>query len=110
MARRKFTPTKQNSRLTDLTPSKFSCTFTASCPGVFKDQNDGSYWIIGQSRNADSVGLDQRVGKDESLVQISREILEGALAKSTFRNILELATAMAIGALLTYSPQILTLL
>lgn len=96
--------------LKDLTPSKFACTYTASCPAVFIDSSDGSYLIIGQACDVAPVNLSQRVGKEEALIRISGELLEGALAKSGWRRTIRYGMAIATGASLAYLPQVAALL
>ena len=101
---------KRNAGLRDLTPSKFACTYTMSCPAVLQDQSDGSYLIIGQACDAAPVNLSQRVGEEEALVRIPGELLEGALSKSGWRNTVQYGMAMAVGASLTCLPQLFSLL
>ena len=78
--RQRRTRSKRSVRiLTDLTPAKFACTFSASCPAVLKDEASGKYVIIGKVCNADDPGLSGRVGPDEMAVEITSEMLEMAL-------------------------------
>jgi len=65
--------------LIDLTPAKFACYATASCPAVLKDEVSGRYVIIGERRDPDSPGICGRVGPNEVALEISAELLEGAL-------------------------------
>ena len=92
----------RNAALKDLTPTRFACTYTMSCPAVFRDQSDGTYLIIGQACDARAVDLSQRVGREESLIRISGELLKGALAESWRESAIKYAGAMTLGASLTY--------
>jgi hypothetical protein len=62
-------------KLTDLTPRTYRCNFALSCPAVLKS-DDGEYYIIGKTLNADAEGIPERVGTDETLVKISGELFE----------------------------------
>jgi hypothetical protein len=65
----------------DITPAKFACVGMASCPAVLKDESTGQYVIIGQHRDPHSPGLRGRVGNGEVALEISAELLEGALSQ-----------------------------
>ena len=54
---------------------------TASCPAVLKDEVSGRYVIIGERRDPDSAGICGRVGPNEVALEISAELLEGALSR-----------------------------
>ena len=64
-------------KLTDITPAKFLCDSWFACPAVFV--NEDSYVIIGKRINADG-DISGRVGSDEQVIQISRELLEQAIS------------------------------
>lgn len=66
-------------KLTDLTPTKFSCNFGLSCPAVLKTDNN-SYLIIGKIVDHSDPAVAGRIGKDETVVEISEEILKAAIA------------------------------
>jgi hypothetical protein len=65
--------------LVDITPPEFACAMTMSCPAVLKNEKTGHYVIIGKLRDPNSPGLRGRVGDGEVALEISRELLEGAL-------------------------------
>jgi hypothetical protein len=62
----------------DITPAKFMCTMGLSCPAVFKS-NTGSYVIIGKVLDASDPNLGHRIGQNEAAIEISSDLLEGAL-------------------------------
>ncbi len=58
----------------ELTPKAMSCTAVA-CPAVF-ETNNGSYAVIGKKLNAKNLKVDKRVGKDEVLIEIPKNIID----------------------------------
>ena len=67
-------------KLIDITPSKFKCgDMDALCPAIFKS-NEKTYVIIGKTVNvATYADLHNRVGSDETAIEISLELIEEAL-------------------------------
>jgi hypothetical protein len=67
-------------KLIEITPEKFRCgEATPTCPAVFQS-NAGTYLIIASAVNlSEHPGLKHRIGTDETLIEISAELLEGAL-------------------------------
>ena len=67
-------------KLIDITPSKFQCgNATPTCPAVFKS-NQNTYIIIGKAVSLiEHPGLRNRVGDDETLIEISAELVESAI-------------------------------
>lgn len=65
---------KQLKILNELTPKSMEC-IVGACPAIF-ETNNGSYAIIGKKINAKSLGISQRVGKDEVLIEIPRAIID----------------------------------
>ena len=67
-------------KLTDITPAKFQCGgATPVCPAVFKS-NQNTYIIIGRAVSlTEHPGLSRRVGDDETLIEISAELVESAI-------------------------------
>lgn len=70
-------------KIIDITPQKYSCALV-ECPAVFKTE-DHTYIIIGKIHDADHPTLQGRVGQDEIAIEISAELLEGALASKISR-------------------------
>ena len=58
----------------ELTPKIEMCGIGA-CPAIF-ETNQNSYAIIGKKINAQKLGISKRVGKDEVLIEIPRNILD----------------------------------
>jgi hypothetical protein len=69
-------------QLKDLTPAKFACAFGASCPAVLKDDDSNEYVLIGKRYDPNAPGIRGRVGPDEVALEISAELLEGALSSA----------------------------
>jgi hypothetical protein len=65
--------------LLDLTPTMFRCAALASCPAVLKDERGQNYVIIGRRLDPDTAGIRGRVAPHEVALEISAELLEGAL-------------------------------
>jgi len=71
------------SKLTDITPIKYACELSASCPAVFKSDSD-SYVIIGQICNSEEPSLKGRVGAGEMAIEISADLLEKAIKRPSY--------------------------
>ena len=69
-------------KLTEITPSELKCGSCGwGCPVVFKSDN-GSYVIIGKKLDAKKQEqLKGRVADDEFVIEITQEMLEGALTR-----------------------------
>jgi hypothetical protein len=65
--------------LKDVTPIKFRCAAMASCPAVLKNEKTENYVIIGRRLEPDTPGVVGRVAPHEVALEISAELLEGAL-------------------------------
>lgn len=66
-------------KLIEITPAKYRCEFEGSCPALFKS-NHGTYVIIGKKVDLQShSSLHGRVGDDETAIEISFEIVDGAI-------------------------------
>ena len=64
--------------LEELTPEAMACDVSVSCPAAFKSQ--GGYVIIGKVVDAkDYPELAGRIGEDEIAVEVSAELIEGAV-------------------------------
>jgi hypothetical protein len=67
----------------NLTPPQYRCTFSASCPSVFKSDDGKSYIIIGKITSSQHhPELYAKVGVGEEAVEIPRDLLEEALGKA----------------------------
>ncbi len=64
-------------KITELTPPHLR-SYPYGCPAVFVT-DDGRYFIIGKKVHGEHVGLQNRVMEGEELVEVSSELLEGAL-------------------------------
>ena len=58
----------------DLTPAKFKCSYSASCPSVHKSDDGKTYRIKGAY-----ISLEGHVTKKEVEIEISAELLEEAI-------------------------------
>ena len=58
----------------ELTPKAMACGIGA-CPAIFETSN-GSYAIIGKTLNAKTLGIANRVGKDEILIEVPKTLLD----------------------------------
>ncbi len=58
----------------ELTPKTEMCSAMV-CPAVF-ETNKGSYAIIGKKLDAKNLKVDKRVGKDEVLIEIPKDIID----------------------------------
>ena len=59
----------------ELTPKDSKCV-AYTCPAIYEDQSD-NYLIVGEKANpSDFVGLEGKVGKDEVLIKIPKEIID----------------------------------
>ncbi len=61
----------------DLTPKVYlnACYPLPACPAVFETNKD-SYAIIGKKLDAKNLKVDKRVGKDEVLIEIPKNIID----------------------------------
>ena len=58
----------------DLTPKEMQCVI-GGCPAIF-ETNKGSYAVIGRVINAKSLGVKDRVGKDEILIEVPKGLID----------------------------------
>jgi len=58
----------------ELTPKTEMCTAMV-CPAIF-ETNKGSYALIGKKVNAKDLKVDKRVGKDEVLIEVPKELID----------------------------------
>jgi hypothetical protein len=61
----------------DLTPAHFACSVGMSCPAVYK--GDENYVVVGRLVTPEEPTMRRRVGPGEAAVEISAELLEGAI-------------------------------
>lgn len=59
----------------DLTPEPLQCGISNACPAIFKT-NKGSYALIGKKLNAKALNINKRVGKDEVLIEVPKELID----------------------------------
>ena len=65
--------------LQELTPPEMQ-SFPVACPAVFSG-DDGNYYIIGDTTDEKEVSLSGRVMKGETLVKISKDLLNKSLKR-----------------------------
>lgn len=58
----------------ELTPVEIICIM-GGCPAIF-ETNNNSYAVIGKKLNADELGISNRVGNDEVLIEIPKELID----------------------------------
>ena len=54
------------------------CGSGGSCPAIFKDEK-GSYILIGKLVDHKELGLSERVGKDEVVVEVPKKLIDEKL-------------------------------
>ncbi len=62
----------------EITPKEDMCIIQL-CPGIYEDKS-GKYLIIGKKANPSKFGLEKKVGKDEVLIEIPKEIIDNRRA------------------------------
>ena len=67
-----------NRKLRELTPLEYACANTF-CPAVFQSDT-GTYVIIGKACHREHAQLRDRIGPDETVLEVSADLLEAALA------------------------------
>lgn len=60
--------------LRNVTPEDFDCG-VGPCPAIY-ETDSGTYLIIGKQVNPSDAGLESKVGDDELLVEVPREIID----------------------------------
>lgn len=58
----------------DLTPKHELCV-VGGCPAIFETNND-SYAIIGKVLDANKLGISERIGKNEFLIEVPKKIID----------------------------------
>jgi hypothetical protein len=74
-----YCPDHSETFLEEITPPQYRCSFTASCPSVFVNNDNKTYVIIGKAYKFGAEALQARVGADEMAIEISADLLEHAL-------------------------------
>jgi len=64
----------------EITPSSFMCA-AAMCPAVYLLKGDSKIAIVGKRTNAAELGIEDKVGKDEEVVIVDREMLRQIFEK-----------------------------
>ncbi|GAH61273.1 unnamed protein product [marine sediment metagenome] len=60
----------------ELTPKALTfCPPFGGCPAIF-ETNKGSYALIGKKLNAKALNINKRVGKDEVLIEVPKELID----------------------------------
>ena len=57
----------------EVTPKDMMCGVGA-CPAIFKT-NKGTYAIVGKTLNAEKLGIANRIGKNEVLIEVPMKLL-----------------------------------
>jgi len=60
----------------DITPAKFACVATASCPAILLDEANGRYIIIGKLIASSDPAISGRVGPNEAGIEIPIGLLD----------------------------------
>ncbi len=68
-------------RLKNITPKEYQCA-AAACPSVFTTQKGDKLFIIGKKvKTLKKFGIEKRVGEDEQVVMVDREMLRQIFEK-----------------------------
>lgn len=71
-----------NYKLNEKTPENMECT-VAACPAIYESESvSESYLVIGSLMNPKDFDLNEKVGKDEALIQIPKKLLEKIIEES----------------------------
>jgi hypothetical protein len=66
-------------KLTDITPPKYKCDFEASCPAVFKSDQQ-TYIIVGKTVTSNEYSdLRGRISSDETAIEIACDLIDVAI-------------------------------
>lgn len=66
-------------RLNDVTPPAFAC-LPGGCPAVFETDRD-TYLIIGRRLDQPEVSLADKIGPDETVIEVPADLLRGIWTK-----------------------------
>lgn len=66
---------KNKYKLRELTPKSMICSYVIVCPAIYEDKS-GKYLIIGKKANPSKFGLKKKVGKDEVLISVPKELID----------------------------------
>ena len=58
----------------ELTPAEMSC-LAGTCPAIF-ETNNGSYALIGKKLDSKKLGISERIGKDEILIEVPKKLID----------------------------------
>ncbi|MFA5993052.1 MAG: hypothetical protein WC796_05080 [Candidatus Pacearchaeota archaeon] len=58
----------------EITPKDMSCVLGA-CPAIF-ETNNSSYAVIGKVLDAKNLGIENRLGKNEVLIEVPKKLID----------------------------------
>jgi len=62
------------STIIDITPKEFRC-LSVACPAIYSIIGENNFAIVGKKADGKNLGLAERVGKDEEVIIVDREML-----------------------------------
>ena len=69
---------KEAKIIKELTPKNMVCAPLPICPAIF-ETDKGSYVVIGKITNAKRLGISKRVGKDETVIEIPKKLIDNKI-------------------------------
>lgn len=67
-------------KLREITPKEYRCA-CAACPAIYEVMGDNKLVIIGSQVNLKQFGIAEKVGKNEQVVMIDKEMLKQIFEK-----------------------------
>lgn len=67
-------------KLKEITPKAYQCAW-GSCPAIYKVVGKDKLVIVGSKVNPEELGITHRVGRDEQVVIIDKEMLKQIFEK-----------------------------
>ena len=66
---------KNRYKITNKTPKDMRCGI-AACNGIYNNEKEGQYLIIGKQVNPTDFGLEKKVGKEEVLISVPKKLID----------------------------------
>ncbi len=70
----------KNNKMNEITPKSYRC-YLVACPAVYSIEGEGKLAIVGKKADPKDLGIADRVGKDEQVIIVDREMIEGLAGK-----------------------------
>lgn len=67
--------------LIEITPKSFSCGPLGGCPAVYVIEGEDKLAIVGKKIKASKLGIAGRVGKDEEVITVDRDMIRQIFEK-----------------------------